>query len=92
MNQMVLIFLISTMLCSFGFVLFFCEFGQRVSNAFEDIHDGIIRFEWYMFPLKIQQLLPTMIIVTRHQVSVKVFGNISCVRATFKTVSAFHFM
>lgn len=86
---MVLIFLISAMLCSFGFILFFCEFGQRVSAAFENIHDTISLAEWYAFPLRTQKLLPVMMIVAEHQISIKVFGNISCVRETFKTVSTF---
>lgn len=88
-NQMVLVFLITAMLCSFGFILLLCEFGQRVNDSFEHIHDTINKFEWYMFPLEMQKLLPIMMNVADQQVTIKVFGNISCDRDTFKTVRWF---
>lgn len=84
---MILIFLICAAFWSFGFILFFCEFGQRVSNAFDDAHDTITQFEWYAFPVERQQLLPVMMIVASQSVCIKGFGNLSCVRGMFQKVS-----
>lgn len=89
---MVFIFLICAICSSFGFILFFCDFGERVSNAFEEIHDTIAQFEWYAFPVKMQKLLPVMFIVAEHEVSVEVFGNVSCTREIFKKVSKFYLL
>lgn len=80
-------FLICAVFWSFAFVLFFCELGQRVTNAFEEVHDTIAEFQWYAFPLKIQQLLPVMLNVTKQQVHIESFGNCLCIRETFKRVS-----
>lgn len=87
---MVLVFLICAIFWSFGFILFYCEFGERVSNAFEEIHDTITRFEWYMFPVEMQKLLPIMLIVAEHDVPVEVFGNLTCCREIFKKVREFY--
>lgn len=84
---MVLAFLVCAMFWSFAFILFFCGFGQRVTDAFDEIHYTITQFEWFAFPLKTQKLLPVMMIATKQHVFIQVFGSKSCVRETFKEVS-----
>lgn len=84
---MAVMFFICALFWSFAFVLFYCEFGERVSNAFEDIHDTIGQFEWYVFPIKTQKLLPTLLTVAKQQVSIEAFGNFACEREIFKRVS-----
>lgn len=64
-----------------------CCFGQRVSNAFDEIRYEIEQISWYYLPSSIQQMLPTIIIVAQKSVDLRVFGSISCDLVTFKQVS-----
>ena len=64
-----------------------CEFGQQLSGAFEEINDVYDQFVWYKFPCKVQQVLPTLIMIAQQPVELHVFGSISCDRITLKNVS-----
>lgn len=72
---------------AFGLVLAICEFGQRLSNAFEGIHDDIALFDWYLFPHKIQRTLPIILVTAQQPVEIKCFGSISAVRENSKNVN-----
>ena len=76
---------------AFGVVLIICELGQRLTNAFEEICDTIENFDWYLFPLEIQQILPILLVGTQEPVVLECFGSISGTRDTFKKVSLTHF-
>lgn len=71
---------------AFGIMFVACEFGQRLSNAFEEIDDSIEEFDWNLFSHEIQRLLPTILIVTQKPVVFECFGSISALRDTFKKV------
>lgn len=63
-----------------------CEIGVRVGELFEKLEGEVNQFDWYRFPLKIQQMLPTVLIVAQEPVIVKCFGSIACTRQSFKKV------
>lgn len=71
---------------SIAIVFFFCEFGERVSNGFEESSYMLKQLDWYSYPYEMQRLLPTVMIIGNEPVSVRVFGNISCTRGTFREV------
>lgn len=72
---------------SFGIVFGLCEFGQRMTNAFEEIEDEIETFDWYFFPYELQRMLPMILMVTQQPVEIECFGSISSLREYFKKVS-----
>ena len=72
---------------AFCMVFFACEIGQRFSNAYEDIDSVIIQIDWYLLPMKIQQMLPTIMINSQQPFEVKCFGSSTCSRETFKKAS-----
>lgn len=74
-------------LYAFGNLLVSCEFGQRISNAFEEIDDEIELFDWYLFSYEMQRMLPLILLVTQQPVKIECFGSISIRREYFKKVS-----
>lgn len=72
----------------FGFTFIFCELGQRVSNLLQQIIDTIDQFDWYLFPMRIQRMLPTLLIVAQQPIEIIVFGSTSANRNTFKKVKS----
>lgn len=71
---------------SLATVFSFCEFGHRVSSAFEEAEDSFYRLQWYSFPVEIWQMLPTVFIAAQQPINFFVFGSISCSREDFKLV------
>ena len=63
-----------------------CELGQRMSDEFEGIDFTIDQFDWYLFPIEIKRMLPTIIAVAEQPVSLECFGSITCVREVFRKV------
>lgn len=86
-DAMILIALICEMLWSFASAYVACEFGQQVSDAFTGIDCVVKQFDWYLFPIKTQKILPTIMVVTQKPVSLNVFGNLLANRERFKEVS-----
>lgn len=74
-------------LWAFCLVFFVCEILQRLSNAYEKVDDAIDRFNWYLFPQKMQRMLPIIMINTQQTFEITCFGSIACNRETFKKVS-----
>ena len=72
---------------AFGVVLIICELGQRFGDAFLEIADTIEDFDWYLFPLELQTLLPILLAAAQQRVALECFGSISGSRDTFKKVS-----
>lgn len=86
-NVLPLLLLISNGLIAFATVFIACELGQRMTDAFDEIDSTICQFEWYLFPIEIKQILPTIIAIAREPVEVECFGSIACTREVFKNVS-----
>lgn len=67
-------------------VIVACEFGQRLTNAFNEINDLIDQFQWYRFPSNMQRILPIALIIAQKPVSIEFFGSFSCSRELFRKV------
>lgn len=65
-------------------VLLACELGNRISNSFDTINDEINQLVWYLLPIEIQRILPTIMINAQDPAIVAFFGSISCSREQFK--------
>lgn len=78
---------IFNVLSVFGSVFLACEVGQRFSNLFEDINDQLDRLNWYLFPLNVQQLLPTILINAQEEVVFGYFGIITASRVQCQKVN-----
>lgn len=72
---------------SFGLNFTICEIGERVSGAFVEICDVFDELNWYMLPIEIQRILPTILINAQQPVTLICFGSITCARDTFKRAS-----
>lgn len=79
-----LLLLIVDGLNSFGLVFVCCELCQRLSDAFNEFDDIIDQQTWYLFPNKLKQILPTIMIISHEPVTIECFGSISCNRDVFK--------
>lgn len=53
----------------------------------DEIGDEIIQSKWYLFPVKMRKVLPTIVLNTQKPVEIKFFGNVSCTRQQFLKVS-----
>lgn len=71
-----------------AFVLVFisCELAGRISVEFEQIYDIITNSNWYLFPVPVKKVLPTILINAQQEVYFECFGSIPCNRDTFKRV------
>lgn len=72
---------------SFGLIFVCSELCQRISSAFDGVDHKITQLRWYLLPIELWKILPTIIINTQMPVTFGCFGCISCERVTFKNVS-----
>lgn len=75
-------------ICALAAVFIACELGQRMTDAFEEIEYTVDQFDWYLFPIEIQQMLLMTVANAQHPVSVECFASITCTREVFKNVGA----
>lgn len=71
---------------AFSIILFISELGQIFGDRFERIDDKINELDWYLLPIRIQRMLPTMMITTQQPNFMKCFGSLTCSRETLKMV------
>lgn len=88
MNTVVLLELIIEGGYSFGLVLISCELGQQMTNAFDKLEVVMCELEWYLFSVKVQQMLPLLLIIAQEPVRLECFGSTACLRESFKKVCA----
>lgn len=74
-------------LSSFGPLLLYCEFGSAVTDEFESFSNELYQCKWYLYPIEIKQMMVIFIAETQDTVFVQGFGNIVCVRDSFKKVN-----
>lgn len=67
-------------------MLTICELGQRTADAFEDVDAVIEGFDWNLFSLEIQKILPIILIDMQQPVELRIFGTTSGLRITFTKV------
>lgn len=63
-----------------------CELGQWFSKAFSEINDVVDQFNWYLFPIEVQRILPTVILYMQQPIEIEFFGKYSCNRQQCKRV------
>lgn len=71
---------------SFILVFLTCEVIGRITTEFEEVNEIIDQFAWYLFPLKVQQMLPMIMIHAQESVEIDCFGSTPTDRETFKKV------
>lgn len=65
MNVFVIVVMILESIAAFALVGFSCEIRQRLASDIGDINDAIGKLKWYKFPLKVQRILPILIITAQ---------------------------
>lgn len=53
------------------------------------INDEVDQIDWNSYPMEIQRILPTIMIVTQKPIYVAFFGSITASRETFRRVCVF---
>lgn len=75
---------------TFVSIFIYCELGQRVSEAFDGPYDAISQFKLHLFPIEVQRMLPIIIVGAQQPIDLRGYGNFSCTRDRFKSVSKHH--
>lgn len=73
-------------LYAFGIVFIVCEISERIINAFTEISNVINQFDSYRFQIKMQRMMPTIVMITQNEIAIEYFGSLSCSRKAFKKV------
>lgn len=72
---------------TFIFIFIYCELGQRVSEEFNGPYDAICQLRLHLFPIEIKRMLPIIILGAQQPIDLRGYGNFSCNRDSFKSVS-----
>lgn len=64
-----------------------CELGEQSSGIFSTLDEKINEIDWHLYPIEIQRMLPTIMILSQKPMFVTLFGSTSVTRETFKRVS-----
>lgn len=64
----------------------YCELGERVSNGFVEVYGVFCQYQWYLFPINVQRMLPNLLIIAQQPVALQGPGKSLCTRETFKKV------
>lgn len=67
----------------------FCEVGEKMSNVWVEVNDGIEKIEWYFLPTKMQKAIIITMSFSQKSVVLDGFGSISGSREMFKKVRLF---
>lgn len=68
-----------------------CELAGKLGGEFEIFNDMINRFSWYLFPLRMQKMLPLIMMNSQPIIGFYCFGSIMCNRETFRKVRRYSF-
>lgn len=74
------------MFWSFSFVFIYCELGERVFNAFSKVNYWIEQIDWFLLPLRLQQMITMITAATQLYVVFTCFESTLCVREAYKKV------
>lgn len=64
-----------------------CELGQRLTTTCEQVDYDFEQLAWYLFPMEVQRILPTILIGLQEPVLLRCFGIVDGSREQFKKVS-----
>lgn len=87
-NILVLVASTLATIVSLILVFFLCELGESVANQYKLVDDELYQCDWYSFPIEVQRSLVIFRSYTQQPVLIQGFGNIRCVRNSFKNVSS----
>lgn len=73
--------------CVFGLVFLSCEIGQRLTDTFDEIYRKFKKSAWYLFPIEVQRMLPTILIGVQETIVFDCFGILDISREQFKKVN-----
>lgn len=85
-------FLRVMMILSSGYVVtfIFCYFGQKVTSAYEMIHDSMYLSDWNSYSMEIRKYMPIMLMLAKKPVWMQGFANSHCTLKTFQKVKQYH--
>lgn len=66
-----------------------CEIGQKMNDSYDEVSSTVDHFAWYLFPIKIQQMYPMIIVNAQEPIILECFGSIACSREVFKNVTKY---
>ena len=72
---------------SFFLMAVLVEFGQKLTNEFENFNNQLNQSDWYRFSNEIQHML--LIVLPNAQNSLTIHGVMSCTRQSFKKVETY---
>lgn len=90
-NSVVLLESIFCGFWAFVVVFFANEIGQRFSASFEKIEYEFDQLNWYLYPIKLQRIVPIMIVNVKQPIAIEFFGSAVCSREQFKKVRIYCF-
>lgn len=50
---------------AFLMIYLYCECGEQISNRFDEVADSFYQMNWYSFPIKMQKMIPTILIAAQ---------------------------
>ena len=62
-----------------------CEYGEMMTEQFNDLGDLICQCDWYYFPMEMQRTFLIVVINAQQPTMIYSFENTPCARDTFKT-------
>lgn len=75
-----------------SYIFVVCFFGDSVTTRFAEIGDTICECNWYEFPLNIQKMLLTMLIVAQKPVYIQGLRDTHCTLEFLKKVWVFLYL
>ena len=86
-NLTVLLITMLEAIYAFGVLLIACELCGGNNQAYDECSDMVDQLDWYLFPIEIQRMMPTILHFTQQPIEIKCFGSTACNREVFKYVS-----
>lgn len=66
---------------------FLCNFGQKLTNEFENISDSVYKMHWHLMPIEVRKKLPTIMAVAQRPVYIKGFARIQGTHEFYESVN-----
>lgn len=70
----------------FIIIFLICEIGENVAIQFEKFETQLSQCQWYLLPMEMQQIFLIFMAHSQQIPNIESFGNIACIRETFKKV------
>lgn len=85
-NTIVMVRLVVLMFWPLAVTFGFCEYGERLTEQFDDLGDQLCQCDWYKLPMKIQRIFSIVVVNAQQSTTIHSFENTPCSRDTFKQV------